>query len=192
MSCSPRLPRQRGPRPGGSWAGLDWSGQPGTIQKQRAAAAAAAAAVVQLSRRVEDTQWNGVCVCVCVLTGSLAVGQGFVLRHEERFGSLLPGAALSRDQPRALGPRLRGGGGRHGATGKAHHQGVAREGRGSGTFAKTEALTGRVRRCMKGCGGARRTCGRGPVLPHSVGQGGASVAVALRVNRGHRGRSLPP
>lgn len=41
------------------------------------------------------------------------------------------------------------------------------------------------------CRGRQQTCGGRPVLPHPVGQRGAPVAVALRVNRGHRGRSLP-
>lgn len=36
------------------------------------------------------------------------------------------------------------------------------------------------------------TCGGGPVLPHTVGEGGAPVAVALRVDRGHGRRSLHP
>lgn len=127
------------------------------------------------------------CLPASVLV-SLAVRQSLVLRHEQRFGLLLPGASLS--------PGLTGGRGRGGdrPAGESHDEGVTGERGRSRTCVqkKSTSTPGSTAVVIRSNTVTTGTCGRRPVLPDAVGQRCPPVAVSLRVDGGHGGRPLPP
>lgn len=128
------------------------------------------------------------CLPASVLV-SLAVRQSLVLRHEQRFGLLVPGASLS--------PGLTGGRGRGGdrPAGESHDEGVTGErGRSRTCVQKKKVLQHQVvlQYLIRSNTVTTGTCGRRPVLPDAVGQRCPPVAVSLRVDGGHGGRPLPP
>lgn len=86
---------------------------------------------------------------------SLAVRECLVLRAEQWLRLLIPGVVGAGEGPATRGEAWRGWGG-HDTRLQPHDQGVVGERRG--------------------------TCGRGPVLPHTVGEWRPAVAVSLRVH----------
>lgn len=147
--------------------------------------------------------WRWVTVrrsCLICRFQSLAVGQGLVLRHKQRFVLLLPpgGATLSGSGPWSLAPLLARGGwmSRHRSAGVTHAQRVAwkrswcwtcRE-QNQRVVSKCSHCTYRISYEISVT--KVYTCRQRPVLPDTVGERGSPVAVSLWVDRGHWGRSL--